>query len=34
MSPRTAEKKAAPIPEEGTFERETLREASPHQIVA
>ena len=34
MSPRTAQKKTTQIPKEGTFERETLKEASPQQIVA
>jgi hypothetical protein len=34
MSPRTAQKKTIKIPKEGNFERETLKEASPQQIVA
>jgi hypothetical protein len=33
MSPRTAQKKTIKIPKKGTFERETLKEASPQQIV-
>jgi len=34
MPPRTAQKKTIQIPKEGTFERETLKEESPEQIVA
>jgi len=34
MSSRTAKKKTIQISKKGTFERETLKEDSPKQIVA
>jgi len=33
MSQRTTHKKTVKIPKEGTFERESLKEASPQKIV-